>query len=235
MEKRKIALIISAILVVVLVAVGGFYTAFNNDAARFKKEYESINGTIREKDGKTIRSITIPSKNPMVYKSASKIVEAIKNKETFVVYFGFQDCPWCRSVLPTLIDVANDLKMNKIYYVDVKDIRDVLDVDDEGNVVVTKEGTDAYYELIEMLDSVLTDYVLTDKDGNKVDTGEGRIMAPNVVAVVNGKVVGLVTGISDAQNDGYMEITDEMREETYNRFKTILQCEINKDETCKID
>lgn len=235
MEKRKIALIISAVLVVVLIVVGGFYIAFNNDAAKFKKEYESINGTIREKDGKTIRSITIPSKNPMVYKSASKIVEAMKNKESFVVYFGFQDCPWCRSVLPTLIDVAHDLKMDKIYYVDVKDIRDVLDVDDEGNVVVTKEGTDAYYELIEMLDSVLTDYVLTDKDGNKVDTGEGRIYAPNVVAIVNGKAVGLTSGLSDAQDDGYMEITDEMREETYNKFKTVLQCAINKDETCKID
>ena len=63
------------------------------------------------------------------------------NNETFVVYFGFADCPWCRSVLPTLLDVADDLKIDKIYYVDVKEIRNKLDVDDEGNVRAVASST----------------------------------------------------------------------------------------------
>jgi 23S rRNA pseudouridine955/2504/2580 synthase len=43
----------------------------------------------------------------------------IENKETFVVYFGFSDCPWCRSVVEELIHVAKDLNVEKLYYAEV--------------------------------------------------------------------------------------------------------------------
>ena len=114
------------------------------DAIKFKEEYESLNGTIREKDGQTIRTIKIDEENPIVYATAEEIVKKIEKKETFAVYFGFSDCPWCRSVLPTLIEVANDLKISKIYYVDVKEIRDVLVVEDE-KIKTEKEGKEGHW------------------------------------------------------------------------------------------
>lgn len=206
-----------------------------SDAIKFKEEYESINGIVREKDGKEIRTIEIDEENPFVYKEAEDIVEMIKNKETFVVYFGFKDCPWCRSVLPTLVEVSKDLGLDTIYYVDVKDIRDVVKLDEEGNQVTEKEGSKEYYQLLEVLDNVLVDYTLTDSEGNKIETGEKRIMAPNVVSVVKGVPEVLETGISENQKNGYQKLTDEMIKETYEKFKCALKCVINKAKTCSYD
>ena len=37
------------------------------DALRFKKEYEDVNGTIREKDGMLFNNVDIPEQNPIQY------------------------------------------------------------------------------------------------------------------------------------------------------------------------
>lgn len=202
------------------------------DAQKFKEEYESINGTTREKDGQTIRSIEIPEENPFVYKEASDIVKMIENKETFAVYFGFSDCPWCRSVVPTLIEVANDLNLDTIYYVDVKTIRDTLEIDKNGNVQTKEEGSAAYYQLLELLKDVLSDYNLKDADGKSVETNEKRIGAPNVIAIVNGEARELETGISDEQKNGYQKLTDAMKKETYEKFKCVLKCVVEANKSC---
>ena len=80
----------------------------DSDAIRFKNDYESLNGVENEDNGKEFRSINILEDNPMVYKEAGDIIDMINNKESFVVYFGFTRCPWCRSIVSTLIEVAND-------------------------------------------------------------------------------------------------------------------------------
>ena len=142
--KNKVLFFATIFLMLFLVTGCG-----KSDAVKFKEEYESLNGTVSA-SGKEIRSITIDKDNPMIYKSADDIVKMIENKETFVVYFGFPACPWCRSVLPTLLDVSKDLGLDKIYYVDVLEIRDTLKVNDNKEVVVDKKGTDAYYKLLEL-------------------------------------------------------------------------------------
>ncbi len=205
------------------------------DAKRFKEEYESLNDIKRKKDGKKIRSITISDDNPFIYKDASDIVDAINNKETFVVYFGFADCPWCRSVIPTLIEVANDLGLDEIYYVDVKDIRDILEINDQGEISTTKKGSADYYKLLELLKPVLEDYKLTDKDNNEIDTNEKRIYAPNIVSVVQGIPTELESGISKKQTDPYMKLTKEMKRETYNKFKCSIKCVVENNTTCTKD
>lgn len=205
----------------------------NEEAMRFKEEYESLNGTIREKDGKTIRSITIDKENPIVYKEASDIVNAINNKETFVVYFGFTDCPWCRSVIPSMLEVAKNLAVKQIYYVNVKEIRDVLTLDEKNKVVESSKGSDAYYELLNLLDSVLEDYTLTSSTGKKVKTGEKRIYAPNVVAVKNGEVLQMTSGISELQTDGYQELTDEIKQEMYQKFECLMKCILEENSCSK--
>ena len=236
--KNKI--IIIAIILILILGVGIFFFMNNQkeensgDALKFKEEYESLNGTKREKDGKTIRTIKIDKDNPMVYKDASEIVKMINNKETFVVYFGFADCPWCRSILPTLIKVAKDLELDKIYYVDVKEIRDVLELDENGKIKTTTKGSDAYYELLKQLDNVLADYTLMDAEENKIETGEKRIYAPNVVTVVDGKAKKLESGISDKQTDGYMKLTDEISKDMYNKLKNTLKIIVDKD-TCSLE
>lgn len=204
------------------------------DALKFKEEYEKNNGVKNEKYNVTTRTVNIPEDNPMVYATAEEIIKKIDNKETFVVYFGFSDCPWCRSVIEELIHVAQDLKVEKVYYVDVKELRDVKELDENNNVVTSKEGDEHYMELLEKLDSVLDDYTLTDKEGNAVSAGEKRIYAPNVVGVANGKPTELETGESEKLINPYDELTDEMRTETYNKLKCVFKCLEEKDTyTCK--
>lgn len=227
--KNKVLFFATIFLMLFLVTGCG-----KSDAVKFKEEYESLNGTVSA-SGKEIRSITIDKDNPMIYKSADDIVKMIENKETFVVYFGFPACPWCRSVLPTLLDVSKDLGLDKIYYVDVLEIRDTLKVNDNKEVVVDKKGTDAYYKLLELLDNVLSDYNLSDSEGNKVETNEKRIYAPNVVGISNGKALELTTGISSLQTDGYMDLTDEMIKETEGLFRCVIKCVLDSNPTCSID
>lgn len=224
---KKILFVIIPILIVigialVLVLINPFEKK-SSDSIKFKEEYESLNNTVNESNNKKYRSISISKNNPFKYKEAEDIADMIENGETFVVYFGYNSCPWCRSVLPTLIEVAKDLKIDTIYYVDVKNIRDTIVLNDNGTLETIKEGTDGYYRLIKLLDNVLSDYTLTDSNGDIVSAKEGRIYAPNIVKVVDGKAVGLTTGVSESQNDGYMELTSEMINETYSKFEDILK------------
>lgn len=204
------------------------------DALKFKEEYEALNGVENENNGKKYRKVHVSDDNPFVYKEASDIVKMINNKESFIVYFGFAKCPWCRSIISNLIEVAKDYNIDTIYYVDVYDIRDVLKLDDNNEVVTDKEGSKGYQDLIKLLDDVLSDYELTDSDGNKVSTGEKRIYAPNVVSIINGKALKLETGISDDQTDGYQELTEEMLDESYEKLESVIQ-ELKNSNECLVD
>ena len=230
--KKKLLFLSTIILSLFLLSA---CTDKNSDAYKFKNEYESLNGT-KSDSGKEIREIAIDENNPVIYKTAEEIVEMIENNETFVVYFGFSKCPWCRSVLPTLLEVADDLKLTKLYYVDILEIRDVLELNEKNELVTKTKGSDAYYTLLELVDNVLDDYSMTDKNGKKIDTHEKRIYAPNVVGIVNGKADKMTTGISSLQTDAYMDLTEEMVNETYNKFKCVISCVLdNQKATCSLD
>ena len=236
--KKKLVLIISAILVIasiiylVVINTGKEDEKTITDAEKFKTEYESINGDVNEKYNVVTREVNIPRNNPIVYVSPEELVKKMENKETFVVYFGFPNCPWCRSVVETMFEVAKDYNINKIYYVDVSMIRDVYKLDDDNKPVVSTEGTSGYYKLLDKFSSVLDDYLLTDEDGNEVSTGEKRIYVPNIVGVINGEAKELETGISELQTNPYMDITEEMKEDMYNKLKCVMKCVSEENNTC---
>ncbi len=206
-----------------------FFTGCSrSDASRFKKEYESLNGTLNS-NNQAIREVSIPKDNPFIYKSASDIVEMIENKESFIVYFGFAKCPWCRSVLKNLIKAAEDSNLKKIYYVDVLEIRDTLKLEN-GEIVKVSDGSEDYHKLVSLISDVLSDYKLKEKD--KVKVAGKRIYAPNVVAIKNGKAISMTEGISESQNDAYMTLTDEMNKESYNMFKNVIMQLETCDDKC---
>lgn len=194
------------------------------DALKFKEDYESLNGKKIDYEDYYYRSLDIDSDNQFVYKSTKEILAMIDEEETFAVYFGFSSCPRCRSIISTLIEVANDLDIDTIYYVDVREIRDTKEMDSNGNIVTTKEGAADYYKLLDKLEDVLDDYTITDKDGIEVSANEKRIYAPNIVAIVDGVSTKMTTGISDLQENAYMELTDEIKEDSYNMIKSTIEC-----------
>jgi thiol-disulfide isomerase/thioredoxin len=206
------------------------------DALKFKEEYESLNGqTINDNE---VRSLSIPEDNPFIYKTADEIVDMINNNETFLVYFGFASCPWCRSVITTMIESAKSNNIKTIYYVDISDIRDTYELNDNHEAVKTKEGSDGYYKLLELLSPVLEDYsALTYKSGKKtikVNIDEKRIYAPSLVVVKNGNPISLETGLSESQENAYQELTDDILCDMEEKFNCLFD-EFNSDGgTCSI-
>lgn len=221
----KKVLSIILILTMIISITGCTISDDIKDSDKFKEEYESQNGK-KSKSGKEYRKVSIPEDNPFVYATAEEIIKKIDNKETFIVYFGFSTCPWCRSVIEELIKCANDSDVDKIYYVDIKDIRDTREINKDGEIETTKEGTKGYMELLDKLDEVLDEYTVTvtDSEEDEISLEEKRIYAPNLVAVVNGKATKLEDGISDKLTDPYMELTDEIKKDIYGKFKCVFKC-----------
>lgn len=205
----------------------------NNDAAKFKEDYESLNGV--EQNGRVHRTVTIDKDNPFVYTTGEDVVKMIENKETFYLYVGDTMCPWCRSAIEMAIKKAKEYGVKKIYYIHIWDadhnevFRDKYELQEDGTMKKTVEGTEGYNKLLTYFDSVLSEYNLTDSNGNKVSTGEKRIYAPNFFYVNKGEVKIMVEGTSDKQTDPRQELTEELLNDEAqifdNYFKTATTCD----------
>ena len=236
MKDNKLFMIIVTVIAAIVLVLNIQKVISNNsqtDGIKFKEEYEKLNGK-KNDQGKKYREITIDSKNKMVYKTTEEVLELIDKKKSFVLYFGFDTCPWCRSVVPNLASISKELNQ-EVYYIDVKDIRDTFELDDDNKPKLVKKGSKDYSKLLEKLEPVLEDYTLTDSDNNEIKVGETRIYAPSIVSVIDGKAKELTTGISDKQTDGYMKLTKEMEKETYNKIKKVLKQVSDKNNTCYLD
>ena len=236
MKDNRLFMIIVTVLAAIVLVLNIQKVISNNsqtDGIKFKEEYEKLNGK-KNDQGKKYREITIDSKNKMVYKTTEEVLNLIDKKKSFVLYFGFDTCPWCRSVVPTLVSISKELNQ-EVYYIDVKDIRDTFELDDDNKPKLVKKSSKDYSKLLEKLEPVLEDYTLTDSDNNEIKVGEKRIYAPSIVSVIDGKAKELTTGISDKQTDGYMKLTKEMGKETYNKIKKVLKQVSDKNNTCHLD
>lgn len=181
-----------------------------NDAVLFKEEYENLN----KEDG--YRSVTIPKDNPFVYISDEELAEKIENREDMVVYFGFNTCPWCRSIIENLIQVASDLKIKKIYYLDVLDIRDKKEIND-GKIETVKEGSKGYNKIVELLGNHISDYTVDNQVVGK------RIYAPNILIIKEQEIYDVIEGVSDMETDPMMELTPEINKDSYNKIYDLLE------------
>lgn len=205
----------------------------STDAYIFKQEYESLNDK-ENTDGTKNRSVAISENNQIVYAKASDIVSKIDNKESFIVYFGFDSCPWCRLIVEGLLNRANNYELTTIYYVDIKNIRDVYELNENHEAVRTTEGTSGYYTLLEKLNPVLSDYAPLSYTETKkvkgkkktvtntVKIDEKRIYAPNIIAVKDGVPTAIADGISSSITDPYADLTDAEKKYMNNEFDRVL-------------
>lgn len=205
----------------------------NSDAISFKNEYESLNNVVRDKDGKTIKEVSISTNNPVDIVTEEEAISLLESG-TGILYFGFPDCPWCRSMLPVLLFTLDNMNIDRLSYLNVKNIRDTLALGEKNKVEVKEEGTKGYYKILELMDGVLEPYYLTSEDGKKIDTKEKRLYAPTVVAVKEGKVVDIHVGTVESQASGYDDLTKEQQEELQNRFMELVRkvYSVDCDEAC---
>ena len=204
-----------------------------SDAIKFKEEYESLNGLVNENTEKEYINVEIDEDNPIVYKSGQEIIDIMENDDA-IIYFGFSSCPWCRNAVPILLDAAKEMDVDKIYYVDILDMRDTYKFSGSIEPEQTKKGTDAYYSILKILDSKLEKFYVTDESGNMYDTGVKRLYAPTVVSMSGGKVKGFHVATVESQTDPYVTLTDEEKEELKNIYKDIINA-INDNKSCKDD
>lgn len=205
----------------------------NTDAINFKNEYEALNNIVNESNGKTNKELSISSDNPVEILTEEETVALLENG-TGLIYMGFPECPWCRSMLPVLLQTLDNMNIDKLYYLNISDIRDTLTLNDKNKVEVTEEGTASYYKMLELMDEVLEPYYLTNAKGKQVDTKEKRIYAPTVVAVKSGEIVGIHVSTVESQIDPYESLTTEQEEELSNIFVELINkvYDVNCDEAC---
>ncbi len=184
----------------------------SKDAVTFKKEYEALNNRVNPNNNKLYPEVSISNDNPVKYSSYDEIFEVLKSG-TGVIYFGFPECPWCRNLVPVMLSAAKEVEIDTIYYLNIKDDRDVLMLNENGDIITEKEGNKKYFELVEKLDSILDDYILTYNDGKSVSTGEKRIYTPLLIFVKNGKIIAHHTDTVDSQTNPYVALNDRQSEE----------------------
>lgn len=229
--KKENIVFIALIFVIICIAITCGYFAFQEeevehveltDAQKIQEEYSLLNDQVNENNNRTYPTVNLGEDNRFVYITEEEALSVFENNNTALLYFGYASCPWCRSILPVLESVAEEKNIGEIKYLDIEDIRSVLELDENNKVVTTREGTTNYYKLLDALDESLEDYVLTGKDGEEVSTGEKRIYAPTVIAVVNGEVTGIHVGSVDSQESGYDSLTDVEVEELKEVYRELI-------------
>ena len=212
----------SAIIIVTIVAIFSMFIGYkyfkddnvvvNENARQFKQEYESLNNKVNEENGKKYPNVKVTNEKVIKYSSYEEIFEVLKTG-TGVIYLGYPECPWCRNLVPIMLSAAAEAELETIYYLNIKEDRDLLMLDSNGEIIVEKEGNKKYFQLVEVLSDILEEYILTDIDGNTVDTGNKRIFVPLLVYVKDGKILGHHLGTLEDQEDPFIELTDRQQEE----------------------
>lgn len=181
------------------------------DAIDFKTEYESFNGQ-QTSSGKDYLNLELPEENPMVYATYDEVMNLLENG-TGVIYFGYPTCPWCRSIVSVLVESAKENRVDEILYFNAKDYRDVKRLNELGEIEITTQAKEGYYELVEALGEHASVYEGLEDESIK------RLYFPTVVFVKEGEIILFHEGSVDSQEDPYIALDEEQRNELKKIYK----------------
>jgi len=177
-------------VVIILMSIFLLVGCGKTDGEKFKEEYEALNGT------QNLINITIDSNSNIKYLNAKQTVSFLK-EGTGILYFGFPKCPWCRNVLPVLLEVATSNNMS-ISYLNPSGLRNSKNKDFE--------------EIMNMLDA----YLMTNDEGNKV------LYVPDVYFVKDGKIIGHHLSTVESQTDPTVPLTEEQKQELKTVYEELI-------------
>lgn len=120
--------------------------------------------------------------------TVTDIKEQMDQGESFAVYFGFAECPWCNEAVPVLNEAAKEAGMT-VGYVDTR-----KDASWKSNTDI--DGYDLFKEIAK-------DYLKEDENG------EPHLYAPTVIFFKDGKIVKY----HEALIEGYTPSEGRMSEE----------------------
>lgn len=193
------------IIMFVLMALFMIGCSKETDALKFKAEYENLNGEEVGNNDKKYMTIEIDDKNPIVYSNYEEVFETFNS--TGIIYFGFPACPWCRNAVPVLLEAADEAEINKIYYLNNLSDRDIKTLDENGNLITEKEGTEKYNKLLDLLAEYASEY------NGLNDSKIKRLYFPTVVFIKDGEIIYAHVATVDSQEDPYTSLTKEQHNE----------------------
>ena len=227
MEKsNKFFLIITIICAILVIGLCAFVIINHKevkltDAETFKQEYESYNKATYDNDKKVFK-VSIDEDNPMVYKTGKEILDVIK-KETAIIFFGFATDPNSRNVIETFLKVAKEEGIEKVYYVDIEDMRDEYEFDGTLIPKQIKKGSDSYYELLDFFGDKLERYYVPDENGNMYSTSVKRLEAATVITIDKKKIKDMHVGTVDNHFDVYKKLSKEEKETLTDIYKKLFE------------
>lgn len=235
MKKNNLKPLLILLLLIFIVSIGIYFLNNKNnnnttqeqtisDSSKFKQDYEAQNTTKDDENNLKYISMSLPDKMPFKYATTEDVFNLFE-KGTGVVYFGMPECNWCRTMLPILIDVANENKIDTILYFNPKQIR--------------ADNTPEYQKLIEILKNYLSTDTSTQKEtDSNFDKNKKRLYMPDVYVVKNGMIIGNHADTVNSQEDPKVTLTDSQQIELKKIFTDLLSqissktCDENTKEGC---
>lgn len=193
------------------------------EASDFKESYEVLNGK-ETKSGKVYREIHLDDASSFKLLNLEDFTNAGDIDFTGILFISDPKCPWCRSVIETAVKVASEMNVQNIYTIHAWDAEGNEIFRDkwvaQENEYVLQSGHPFYDLLINAQgNELLSDYIVNKDDGSSFDTGEKRIYLPSFLYVKNNEIIAFTNGISELQEGGYDELTEEMLKDTENQLK----------------
>jgi thiol-disulfide isomerase/thioredoxin len=143
------------------------------DPLRFKKEYEALNYEYDEHSGEPHAPLLINENNNIVYLTFEELLSFIDGK-TGLLFIGRPGCPWCRILVPYMLDFAKEDNVN-IYYYNIQDDRD--------------ENNERYKSILSALGEFLpTDVVTQNETDPGFDPNLKRVVTPHLFFIKNGEI-----------------------------------------------
>ena len=178
------------------------------DGARFATEYMEFNGELRS-NGEPHYVLDIPEDVHVFYLEADEVITKLESG-TGMINLGFPMCPWCREIVPYLIDLTRQ-NNTPLYYMNIQPIRDVQELDESGEVITVTEGTPEYYKMVELLYDWLWEYKGLEDPNIK------RIYVPTTIFVKEGEIQYVhIATLRENYDDGYIPLDDLQSEQVTN-------------------
>lgn len=216
--KKNIIIIFSIIIVIlimglflVLMKTDDTKTKYTQEEINFKDEYENLNG--RDYGETTLKNITIESDNNVTYIKDSEIIEELTNGDK-VIYLGWPECNWCRTMIPTLVSTLKKNGIDTLYYYNFKNLRTAYETSSD------RDKVEIYENILEIIGEDITSVFAEDSKRK----GEKKILAPTVIFIQDGEYIGLHVKTVDSQ----LKSTDELSKEEIKSLESIYQSYIDK-------
>lgn len=182
------------IVVIIMLSVSVIFVAYDNETRpepvdKFRSEYQQVTD----------------EEHVFEYVSANQILYMIENKKTALIVLGFKECPWCQALMPVLNEAAKNEALEKVYYLDIKTMRDDTTTSEHKKYLMLKE---AFSEA--------------------VDESKDRLNAPTVIFLKDGELVDyhIDTVITHVMNDN--NVLPPLTKDEHKELLEILESKIDK-------